>query len=58
MLLQDNHSDHHERRTKIVATLGPATDTPEKMEQLLHSLGYRVEPTVDKNILIHQSAWS
>ncbi|MCX7120320.1 MAG: pyruvate kinase [Gammaproteobacteria bacterium] len=31
-LLQD---DHHARRTKILATLGPATDTPEMMEKLL-----------------------
>ena len=29
------HNDHNERRTKILATLGPATDTAEKMEALL-----------------------
>lgn len=27
--------DQHERRTKILATLGPATDSPEMMEKLL-----------------------
>ncbi|MDP1575066.1 MAG: pyruvate kinase [Coxiellaceae bacterium] len=31
------HNAHNERRTKILATLGPATDTPEKMEALLHA---------------------
>lgn len=29
--------DHHIRRTKILATLGPATDTPEMMEKLLRA---------------------
>jgi pyruvate kinase len=29
------HEEHFERRTKILATLGPATDSPEKMEQLI-----------------------
>lgn len=27
--------EHHRRRTKIVATLGPATDSPEMLEQLM-----------------------
>lgn len=30
-----SHNDHHERRTKILATLGPAIDTAEKMERLI-----------------------
>lgn len=30
-----SHDDHHERRTKILTTLGPATDSPETMEKLI-----------------------
>ncbi len=29
------HDNHHERRTKILATLGPATDDPAVMERLI-----------------------
>ena len=31
------HEEHFERRTKILATLGPATDSAEKMEKLIQA---------------------
>ncbi len=31
------HEEHYIRRTKILVTLGPATDTPEMMERLLNA---------------------
>ena len=31
------HEEHYVRRTKILATLGPATDNPEAMERLLNA---------------------
>ena len=29
------NNDHMQRRTKILATLGPATDTPQMLEQII-----------------------
>lgn len=31
------NKDHMERRTKIIATLGPATDDPSMLEQIIHA---------------------